>query len=130
MDVIHERNVEAKRVNSRKLQWLVADNGTLQSEHCSCCIVEIPPGESARPPHSHMQEEEAIYVLEGRGQMLGADGEAHPVEPGSFMLMRLNQIHMLDNNGTEPLRAICFYSANTDVSKYTIYPIEAVGKSE
>lgn len=130
MDIIQDRDVEKKQVESRYLQWIIADNGAIQSDLCSCCIVEMQPGSSARPPHSHTSEEEAIYVLEGRGAMLTEGGERHPVEKGSLILMRRNEIHMLCNDSEETMRAICFYSDKTDVSKYTLYPMEAVGMKE
>ena len=127
MDVVHRRDIKKNQVNERYLQWMVADGGALQSKLCACCIVEILPGGSAKPPHSHTDEEEAIYVLAGRGEMLAAGGERHPVEAGTFLLVRQNEVHMLHNNGEEGLTAICFYSSNTDVGKYTLYPMQAVG---
>lgn len=130
MDIIRDRDVEKKQIESRTLQWLIADNGAIQSELCSCCIVEMQPGSTAKPPHSHGTEEEAIYVLEGRGVIMTEGGASHPVEKGSLVLMRLNEIHMLCNNGDENLRAICFYSDKTDVSKYTMHPLSAVGMEE
>lgn len=130
MDVIHLRDVAKTQINSRCLQWLVADNGPLQSDLCSCCIVEILPGASAKPPHSHTDVEEAIYVLDGRGEMCSAEGRSYPVEAGTFLLMRRHEIHMLNNNGDVNLKAICFYSSNTNVEKYTLHPMRAVGVEE
>lgn len=127
MDIIHLKDVDKKQVNSRTLQWLVADHGAFQSDLCSCCVVEMLPGTSAKPPHSHTDEEEAIFILEGRGEMRATDGECFPVEAGTFLLMRRHEVHMLNNTGTANLKAICFYSSNTDVSKYTLYPMQEVG---
>lgn len=130
MNIVHERDVEKKQINSRYLQWLIADSGAIQSELCSCCIVEIQPRGSAKPPHAHTYEEEAIYILEGHGLMMTEGGKSDSLEPGSFLLMRLNEIHMLYNNSDESMKAICFYSSKTDVSKYQIYPMESVGMEE
>lgn len=127
MNIIQDRDVEKRQIESRKLQWLISDDGAIQSELCACCIVEMQPGSTAKPPHSHADEEEVIYVLEGRGEMITGGGERNPVEKGSLIMMRRNEIHMLCNNSDAPMRAICFYSGNTDVSKYTFYPMEAVG---
>ena len=129
MDIIHESEVAEVHVNSRTLQWLVANEGALASDECTCCIVNLEPGCTAKPPHSHFDCEEAIFVLEGEGELL-AEHSSTPIRTGSFMLMRKGQVHMLSNNGNQPLRAICFYSAPTDVSRYTMHPIEAVGMTE
>lgn len=127
MDVIKLDDVAKNQVNCRSLQWLVADNGALQSDLCSCCVVDILPGASAKPPHSHTAEEEAIFILEGKGEMRSAEGKCYPVEPGSFLLMRVNEIHMLNNTGDANLKAICFYSSKTDVGKYILHPMQSVG---
>jgi len=126
MDIILDKEVEKRAVETRFLQWIVSDDGAIQSDKCACCIVEMMPGSTAKPPHSHAKEEEAIYVLEGNGEIITEGGVSHPVEKGSFILMRCNEIHMLCNNGNVALKAICFYSDNTDVSKYTFYPMEVV----
>lgn len=130
MEIIMEQNVEKKQVESRCLQWIISDHGAIQSDLCACCIVEMQPGSTARPPHSHADEEEAIFVLEGCGAMITEGGQRYPVSKGSFILMRRNEIHMLCNDSDDTMRAICFYSGNTDVSKYTLYPMEAVGIKE
>ena len=130
MDIISDKEVEKRPVESRTLQWMIADDGAIQSELCSCCIVEMQPGCTAKPPHSHATEEEAIYVLEGQGVMITEGGERHTVEKGSMILMRRGEVHMLCNESEKPMRAICFYSDRTDVSKYTLYPMSAVGMEE
>ena len=127
MDIIHESEVPAVQVETRTLKWLVGKGGRLTSEDCACCIVCLQPGCEAKPPHSHPDCEEAIYVLEGEGIMLTVDGVSTPVRQGSFLLMRKNQVHMLCNKNNAPFRAICFYSAPTDVSHYIMHPIELLG---
>jgi mannose-6-phosphate isomerase-like protein (cupin superfamily) len=113
-------------IEDRVLQWIVAGNGQVSSELCSCCIALFQPGASAKPPHAHSDCEEAIYILYGSGEMVLSGGEVKPVEAGSFLLMRKNEVHLLKNTGTVPMKAICFYSSPTDTRKYTLYPMEAV----
>ena len=127
MDIIHESEVAGSRVNARTLQWLVHDDGPLVSEECTCCLLYMEPGSTAKPPHSHYDCEEAIFVLEGEGEMLLEGNDSEEVRQGSFLLMRKGQIHMLSNSGDKPLRAICFYTAPTDISRYLMHPIEKVG---
>jgi len=126
MEVVHEGNVPQKEVNGRFLQWIVAGDGSLQSDHCSCCIMQLGAGQSAKPPHSHPNSEEAIYILDGVGKLLGANGQSLAVEPGSFLLVRQKEIHMLCNTGADTMKALCFYSAPTGLDDYVMHPLESV----
>lgn len=47
-------------------------------------FARIPPGKESYVYHSHWQEEEWIYILEGRG-VARIDGEDYEVGPGDFM---------------------------------------------
>ena len=47
-------------------------------------LARIAPGKEAFPYHSHWQEEEWIYILEGRG-LARIDGAEYEVGPGDFM---------------------------------------------
>jgi len=47
-------------------------------------LARIPPGKEAFPYHSHWQEEEWIYILEGRG-LARVDGNEFEVTAGDFM---------------------------------------------
>jgi mannose-6-phosphate isomerase-like protein (cupin superfamily) len=113
-------------VEDRILQWVVAEKGYIPSDLCSCCIVQFQPGASAKPPHSHPDCEEVIYILSGSGEMVLEGGKSRAVSEGTFLLMRKNEIHLLKNTGPGMLKAICFYSASTDNSKYNFYPMEKV----
>ena len=44
----------------------------------------LPPGKDSFAYHSHMIEEEWLYILSGRG-VAEIDGESHEVGPGDFM---------------------------------------------
>jgi quercetin dioxygenase-like cupin family protein len=85
-------------------------------------------GASAKPPHSHPDCEEAIYILSGTGEMILEGGESRPVEAGTFLLIRKNEVHLLKNTGSEPMKALCFYSSPTHIGKYQFYPMEVVEK--
>ena len=47
-------------------------------------LARVPPGKESFAYHSHWQEEEWIYILEGRG-MARIDGVEYQVERGDFM---------------------------------------------
>jgi quercetin dioxygenase-like cupin family protein len=128
MELIHTEQVPEVHIEDRVLQWIVAGKGQASSDCCSSCIVQFQPGASAKPPHSHPDCEEAIFILSGSGEMLLAGGVSRPVKTGDFLLMRKDEIHLLKNSGRELMKAICFYSSPTDNTKYDFHPMEAVEK--
>lgn len=74
-------------------------------------LVEIPvpgPGEKPRAPHCHVDFEECIYVLSGRGATLAGNSE-HPIRAGDTILISPGEMHVTRNTGAEPLRLLCFF---------------------
>lgn len=47
-------------------------------------LVRIPPGKESYIPHAHAVQEEFVFVVEGRGEVV-LDGRAYPVGPGDFV---------------------------------------------
>jgi len=128
MEIVNIEKVPEIQVEDRVLQWIAGPKGLAASECCSSCIVKLRAGASAKPPHSHRDCEEAIFVLSGEGEMLLENGRSEPLRAGDFLLMRKNEIHMMRNTGSGELKALCFYSAPTDNTKYDFHPMESVDK--
>jgi len=126
MEVVHTEAVPEIQVEDRILQWIAGPKGQAPSDCCSSCIVKFKPGASARPPHSHSDCEEAIFILTGAGEMLLEGGKSEPVRTNDFLLMRKNEIHLIKNTGSEEMKILCFYSAPTDNSKYDFHTMESV----
>jgi quercetin dioxygenase-like cupin family protein len=126
MEVVHTEDIPAIHVEDRVLQWIAGPKGQVSSDACSSCIVTFQPGSSAKPPHSHRDCEEAIFVLSGSGEMLLEGGKSEPVTAGNFLLMRKNEIHLLKNTGPGEMKVLCFYSAPTDNSKYDFHAEETI----
>lgn len=69
---------------------------------------EIPAGKTAFPMHWHSANEEAIFVLEGRGKLrMGSDTVA--VRAGDWVTFPPGpeHAHQLINDGDTPLRYLC-----------------------
>src|SRR3989337_2508621 len=66
-------------------------------------LISIAPGDKSTEFHTHRYEEEAIYVLSGRGTEV--IGEAtHQIGPGDFVgFPAAGVAHETINDGTEPL---------------------------
>jgi uncharacterized cupin superfamily protein len=79
-----------------------------------CTAFEVPPGRAAFPFHFHCVVEEAIYVLEGEGQVrLGA--ETVPIKPGDYVTFPVGPDlpHQVINNGSTPLRYLGLSTTTT-----------------
>ena len=66
-------------------------------------LITIAPGDKSTEFHSHKYEDEAIYVLSGRGtEAIG--NETYKIGPGDFIgLPAGGTAHETINDGTEPL---------------------------
>jgi mannose-6-phosphate isomerase-like protein (cupin superfamily) len=92
--------------------------------------VQFQEGASAKPPHSHPDCEEAIYILSGSGEIFLEGGKNLAIKEGAFLLLRKNEIHLIKNTGAGILKAICFYSSPTDNTMYDYYPMDKIEKNE
>ena len=68
--------------NSHLLRTGLSRLAGLKRAHVS--LGRIPPGKDSFAYHAHMQEEEWVYILSGRG-VAEIDGESYEVGPGDFM---------------------------------------------
>jgi len=71
-------------------------------------LFRVPPGRSAFPYHLHHANEEALYILAGRGE-LRLGGETYPVAAGDYVALPAGpaHAHALHNPGPEPLEYLC-----------------------
>ena len=65
----------------------------------------VPPGAMVPPPHSHTDNEECVYVLEGTLRY-AVDGEARDLEPGDWMSTPRGSVHAFSNTGSATARAL------------------------
>jgi quercetin dioxygenase-like cupin family protein len=69
----------------------------------------LEPGVLAAPPHTHTNEDEISYVLEGEiGVMIG--DEVYTAPAGSYVLKPRGVLHAFWNPGPEPARIIEIFS--------------------
>ena len=76
-----------------------------------CSYYEVPPGKTAFPAHYHCSTEEAIFVIEGAGELrIGEQRVA--VRPGDFVTLPVgpDHAHQLFNAGDEMVRYLCMSS--------------------
>ena len=117
--VIHESEVPEVALPGRHLRW-VANAETLDPQYLSSCVIRVAPGEKVKPPHSHPNGEELIYIVRGSGRVL-VDGAVSPVREGTLVLFRQGSVHMLQNTGEEEMKVLCCFAPPADLSSYKFF---------
>jgi uncharacterized cupin superfamily protein len=113
----HEGATFGRRFGYRD-KWLAEETG---GQQIGASYYEVEPGMTAFPFHTHLVNEEAIFVLEGEGTLrLGK--ESIPVRKGDYiaLLAGLEHPHQLVNDGGATLKYLCL-STNTR-PEVAIYP--------
>ena len=90
-----------------KREFINADDG---APNFCMRVFEVEPG-SSTPSHSHWWEHE-VYVLAGRGVVVGEGGETQ-IARDSIVFVPPNEHHCFVNNGNEILRFICVIPLGT-----------------
>jgi quercetin dioxygenase-like cupin family protein len=119
VSTLHENDVEALNLPGRNLRWLV-NADLLGSRYLSVCVIDVAPGETVRPAHSHPNGEEVIYIITGSGRVM-VEGEVSPVTAGSVVLFPQGAVHMLQNNGQTEMKVVCFFAPATNLDNYKFY---------
>ncbi len=65
----------------------------------------VPPGSNVPPPHSHTQNDECIYVLEGAIRY-SVDAESRDLAAGEHMFSPKGSVHQFSNPFDRPARAL------------------------
>jgi quercetin dioxygenase-like cupin family protein len=67
--------------------------------------MKVPAGANVPPPHSHTNNEECIYMLEGVLRY-SVDTEVRDLNPGEWMSTPRGSVHHFSNPGSETARAL------------------------
>lgn len=67
--------------------------------------MKVPPGAHVPPPHSHTDNEECVYVLEGTLRY-SVDDETRDLRPGDWMSTPRGSVHQFSNPGSGIARAL------------------------
>jgi quercetin dioxygenase-like cupin family protein len=65
----------------------------------------VPPGSNVPPPHSHTNNEECVYVLEGVLRY-SVDGDVRDLSPGDWMHTPRGSVHAFNNPHDAVARAL------------------------
>ncbi|HWN38364.1 MAG TPA: cupin domain-containing protein [Gammaproteobacteria bacterium] len=67
--------------------------------------MKVPAGANVPPPHSHTDNEECVYVLEGVLRYT-VDSNTRDLQPGEWMSTPKGSVHHFSNPGREATRAL------------------------
>jgi quercetin dioxygenase-like cupin family protein len=119
LPILNEKNIEALDLPGRVLRWVVTTENS-GAKNCSMCVIEVQPGETVKPAHSHPNGEEVIYLLSGSGRVW-IEGEIGAVEQGCAVLFPQGKVHMLQNTSDKLMKVACFFSPATSLNNYKMF---------
>jgi uncharacterized cupin superfamily protein len=113
-------NHQIVKVGQMEIRYLVdgADNGGL-----GLFEMKVPPGAHVPPPHSHTNNEECVYVLEGVLRY-SVDGETRDLKPGDWMSTQRGALHHFSNPGFETARTLVIMTP--DIGERYFHDVGAV----
>jgi len=91
------------KIGQLEIRYLV--DGTVTGAGVGMFELTVPPGARVPPAHSHRDNEEVIYVLEGMLRY-AVDDEVRDLKPGERMYTPRGSVHAFSNPHDRPARAL------------------------
>lgn len=85
--------------------------------------MKVPPGAHVPPPHSHTNNEECVYVLEGVLRY-SVDDVTRDLKPGDWMSTPRGSVHHFSNPGSETARTLVMLTP--DIGEQYFHDVGAV----
>lgn len=118
-NIVKEDNIEVQHLPGRDLKWIFTPEMGV-SEAFSMNVVNIKPGATVSPAHSHPKKEEIIYVVSGSG-LAYIDGQVYDIGSGTAVLFPKGSVHMLRNNGVVDMKVLCFFTPQATMADYEFH---------
>lgn len=117
--IVYEDRIEAKELPGRSLKWLFTPE-TGGAKNFTMNVVNIRPGSTVKPAHSHPVHEEVVYIVSGRGDAF-IDGKVYEIHEGTAVLFSPGSVHMLRNTGSKDMKVACFFSPPATLENYNFH---------
>jgi quercetin dioxygenase-like cupin family protein len=123
--VIQEKEGIPVELTGRRMIRLVTPE-IVGAAHLSVVVDYVHPHAAVLPCHSH-EAEEAVYVLQGRGEYW-IDGNRGVFAPGDVIWFAKGCKHMIRNSTGETMKILCIFSPPMSPDQYTSYGTVAFEK--
>jgi len=97
------QELPALKVGQIDIRYLI--DGTVTGAGMGVFEMTVPVGARVPPPHSHRDNEEMVYVLEGVLRYM-VDDETRDLKPGERMYTPRGSVHGFSNPHDKPARAL------------------------
>ena len=91
------------KIGQLEIRYLI--DGTVSGAGVGMFELTVPPGARVPPAHSHRDNEEIVYVLEGTLRY-SVDDEVSDLKPGERMYTPRGSVHAFNNPYDRPARAL------------------------
>ena len=91
------------KIGQLEIRYLM--DGTVSGAGSGMFELTVPPGARVPPAHSHRDNEEIVYVLEGMLRY-AVDDEMRDLKPGERMYTPRGSVHAFSNPHDRPARAL------------------------
>ena len=112
---VHEEDFELNQLVGRSYK-LVVGSDQLPCRAINGGVCFFPPHTHA-PGHVHQLEEEVVYCVQGRGEVV-VDGQPEPIRPGTFIVFPPKVLHSINNTSDKTIKLVYLFSPKCKVGKY------------
>ncbi len=108
--VIKEKEVEGIKKKPDRVSRIIISEHTVGAKNIAMGTNVTEVG-SRIPAHAHENEEEAMFIISGKGTLILNGGEEEiPIEAGTAIFAPKGVAHEIVNTGNEPMKIIWAYS--------------------
>ncbi|NLN07662.1 MAG: cupin domain-containing protein [Firmicutes bacterium] len=106
--IVRESEVEGARREPPRVSKILISEHTVGARQISMGTNVTEPG-SRIPLHKHTDQEEAMFVISGKGKLI-CGGEEYDLEPGTAIFSPVGVEHEIINVGDEPFKIVWAYA--------------------
>ena len=103
------------KIGQLEIRYLI--DGTVSGAGMGMFELTVGPGARVPPAHSHKNNEEIVYVLEGVLRY-SVDGEVRDLKPGERMYTPRGSVHAFSNPHDRPARALIILTPDIGVQYF------------
>ena len=116
MNTINISDIKALKLPKRDIKVLVGGSSAVQSEYMTFGVTTIQP-DMKMDPHTHMNEEEIIFILSGEGYV-EIDDKQEELREGTVIKLPIGSEHLLNNTSNKEMTFVFCFNAKMNIGSY------------